>query len=56
MSKMVRNPVVQAEYGTARGRAQAGVSSFCGILCAAPPSGVNRMRPPHPVGSTAARS
>jgi para-nitrobenzyl esterase len=46
---MVRNPVVQTEYGAVRGRAQAGVSSFLGIPYAAPPFGVNRMRPPRPV-------
>lgn len=49
MKEMVRNPVVQTEHGAVRGRAQAGVSSFLGIPYAAPPFGVDRMRPPRPV-------
>ena len=39
-------PVVETVYGKVRGRAAGGIASFRGIPYAAPPFGVNRMRPP----------
>ena len=42
-------PVVTIKDGALRGTTTAGVSAFLGIPYAAPPFGVNRMRPPQPV-------
>ncbi|WP_246115606.1 carboxylesterase/lipase family protein [Trebonia kvetii] len=48
MSEMTR-PVVRVNDGIVRGKAERNVCAFLGIPYAAPPFGVNRMRPPQPV-------
>ena len=45
---MTQHPVVQLRDGAVRGKVDSGVSAFLGIPYAAPPFGVNRMRPPQP--------
>lgn len=46
---MNANPVVKTRYGEVRGNIAGGVAAFKGIPYAAPPFGVNRLRPPQPV-------
>jgi para-nitrobenzyl esterase len=43
------NPVVKTRAGEVRGHITQGVSAFKGVPYAAPPFGVNRLRPPQPV-------
>ena len=43
------NPVVTTQYGKVRGSVSDSVYTFKGIPYAAPPFGVNRLRPPQPV-------
>ena len=43
------NTVVKTRYGEVRGSVADGVNTFKGIPYAAPPFGVNRLRPPQPV-------
>src|SRR3954447_3800891 len=43
------NAVVKTRYGKVRGSVANGVNAFKGIPYAAPPFGVNRLRPPQPV-------
>ena len=45
------NPIVKTQYGEVRGSVANGVNTFKGISYAAPPFGVNRLRPPHPLDS-----
>ncbi|WP_433722333.1 carboxylesterase/lipase family protein [Nocardia sp. CA-129566] len=46
---MVQRSVVRLGNGVVRGKAEFDVHAFLGIPYAAPPFGVNRMRPPQPV-------
>lgn len=48
MSTVV-HPTVKTQYGAVRGSVTDGVHSFKGIPYAAPPVGINRLRPPQPV-------
>ena len=49
MSEMAQRPLVQLKSGAVRGRTGSGVAAFLGVPYAAPPFGVNRMKPPQPV-------
>ena len=42
-------PVIMTAHGAVRGSSADGVTRFLGIPYAAPPFGVNRLRPPQPV-------
>jgi para-nitrobenzyl esterase len=49
MSEMAQHPLVQLKGGAVRGKADAGIAAFLGVPYAAPPFGLNRMKPPQPV-------
>jgi para-nitrobenzyl esterase len=49
MGDTTQGPVVRVKDGFVRGKTDSGVYAFLGVPYAAPPFGVNRMRPPQPV-------
>jgi carboxylesterase type B len=51
MNALIQNVIIKTRPGEVRGSTIDGVNSFKGIPYAAPPFGVNRLRPPQPVAA-----